>query len=53
MKAAKDRKEEFYDRARKDNILERNATRLELWEEHLKDQIVALDEALKCVEDQY
>ena len=25
-------------------------TRLELWEEHLKDPIVALDKALKCVE---
>ena len=27
--------------------------RLELWEEHLKDPIVALDKAPKCVEDQY
>ena len=53
MKAAKDRREEFYDPARKDNILGRNKTRLELWEEHLKDPIVALDIALKCVEDQY
>ena len=25
-------------------------TRLELWEEHLKDPIVALDKALKCVD---
>ena len=53
MKAAKDRREEFYDPARKDNILGRNKTRLELWEEHLKDPIVALDKAPKCVEDQY
>ena len=53
MKAAKDRKEEFYDPACKDNILGRSTTRLELWEEHLKDPIVALDKALKCVEDQY
>ena len=53
MKAAKDRKEEFYDLARQNYILERNRTRLELWEEHLKDPIVALDKALKCVEDQY
>ena len=30
----------------------RHETRLELWEEHLKD-IVALDTALKCVENQY
>ena len=53
MKAAKDRKEEFHDPARKDNILVRNTTRLELWEEQLKDPIVALDKALMCVEDQY
>ena len=52
MKAAKDRREEFYDPARKDNNLGRNTTRLELWEEHLEDSIVALDKALKCVEDQ-
>ena len=53
-KAAKDnRREEFYDPARKDNILGRNTTRLELWEEHLKDLIVALVKAQKCVEDQY
>ena len=31
MKAAKDREEEFYDPARKDNILRRKQTRLELW----------------------
>ena len=43
MKAAQDRKEEFYDPARKDNILGINTTRLEFWEEHLKDPIVALD----------
>ena len=28
MKAAKDRKEEFYEEARKDNLLGRNETRL-------------------------
>ena len=50
MKAAKDRREDSYDPERKDNILERNKTRLELWEEHLTDPIVALDKALKCVE---
>ena len=50
-KAARDRGEEFYDPERKDNSLGRNKTRLELWEEHLKDPIVALDKALKCVED--
>ena len=33
----------FCDPERKDNILGRNETRLELWEEHLKDPIVALD----------
>ena len=53
MKEAKDRTEEFYDPAREDNILGRNNTRLELWEEHLKDPIVALEKALKCVEYQY
>ena len=52
-KAAKDRREEFYDPAREDNILGRNEPRLELWEEHLKDPTVALDNALKCVEDQH
>ena len=52
MKAAKDRGDNFYDPERKDNILGRDKTRLELWEEHLKDPIVALDKALKCVEDQ-
>ena len=53
MKAAKDRKEEFYDLARKEDILGGNKTRVELWEEHLKDPIVALDKTLKCVEDQF
>ena len=49
MRAAKDREEEFNDPARKDNILGSNTTRLELWEKHLEDPIVALDKALKCV----
>ena len=53
MKAAKDRKEEFYDPAREEDISRRNKMRLELWEEHLKDPIAALDKALKCVESQY
>ena len=52
-RAAKDRKEEFYDPAREEDISKRNKTRLELWEEHLKDPIVALDKAVKCVESQY
>ena len=42
--------EEFHDSGRKDNILGRKKSRLELWEEHFKDPIVALDKALKCVE---
>ena len=50
MKAAKDAGEEYYGVTREDNILGRNRTRLALWEEHLKDPIVALDKALKCVE---
>ena len=51
MKAAKDAVEEYYDPACEDNILGRNKTRLALWEEHLKDPIAALDNALKCVEN--
>ena len=53
MKAAKDAGEEYYDPDRKNKILRRNETRLALWGEHLKDPIVALDKALKCVEVQY
>ena len=53
IKAAKDRRDEFYDSARKENILGRNQTRLELWEERLKDPIIALVNALLCVETQY
>ena len=53
MKAAKDGWYEFYDLARKDNILGRNQTRLELWEEHLKDPITAWGKALNSVENQY
>ena len=53
MKAARDSGEDFYDPERKDKILGRNKTRLELWEEHLKDPVVALEKALKCVEKQY
>ena len=53
MKAARDSGEDVYFPERKDNILGRNRTRLELWAAHLKDPIVALDKALKCVENQY
>ena len=53
MMSARDSGEDFYDPERKDNILGRNKTRLELWEEHLKDPNVALDKALKCVENRY
>ena len=34
---------DFYDQNAKDNTLGSNKTRLELWDEHLKDPIVALD----------
>ena len=51
MKAAKDTAKEFCDPARKVNILGRNQTRLELWEERLKDPIIDLDKALKCPEN--
>ena len=50
MKAAKDAGEEYFEPTREDNIRRRNETILALWEEHLKDPIVALDKALKCVE---
>ena len=53
LKAARDSGEEFYDPERKDSILGRNKTRLELLEEHLKDPLIALDKALRCVENQY
>ena len=52
MKGANDRRENFYDPARKDNILG-SQTRQELWREHLKDPTEALDKALKYVENQY
>ena len=51
MKAGKDSEEEIYESARKDNILRRKKTRLELWEECFKDPIIALDKALKCLEN--
>ena len=44
-------REKYYDPEREDNILVRNKTRLALWEEHLKDPIVALVKALKCGEN--
>ena len=50
MKSAKDMGDELYDSSHRDNILGRKRTRLKLWEEHLKDPIIALDKALKCVE---
>ena len=51
MKAAKEREKEYYDSARKDNMLGRRKTRLELWEEHLQDPIAALEKALTCLEN--
>ena len=50
MKAARGQWRGFYDPERKDNILGRGKTRLELWKEPVKDPIVALDKALKCLE---
>ena len=47
MKAPKDRREDFHDPERKDNYLGRNKTRLELWEEHFKYPIVALDKSFE------
>ena len=43
MKAAMDRGEVYHDPAREEDILGRTKPRLELWEEHLKDPITALD----------
>ena len=51
MKGAKYAGEKYYHPEREDNILGRNKTRLALGEEHLKDPTVALDKALKCVEN--
>ena len=45
MKAAKDRKEEFYDPAREEDISKRKKTRLEFWEEHLNYPKAALYKA--------
>ena len=53
MKAARHSGEDFNDPERKDNISGRNKTRLELWEEQVKDPIVALDKTLDCVENPY
>ena len=51
MQAAKDRGEVYHDLARKEDMLGRTKTRLELWDEHRKDPIIALDKALKCLEN--
>ena len=47
MMAAKDAGEEDCDPERKDNILERNKKRLQLWEEHLKDPIASLEKSVE------
>ena len=51
MKAAKGAGEEHYDPEREDNIPGTNKTRPALREEHFKDPIVALEKALRCVEN--
>ena len=54
QKGAKNAGEAYYDLTREDNKhLAKKKTRLALWEGHLKASIVALDEALKCVENSY
>ena len=45
--------EEFYDPVCEEDILGRTTTRLELWEEHLKDPLAALAKALGCLENPY
>ena len=52
MKAL-ERCEEYYDPARKEDTLGRTKTRLEWWEEHLKDPVPALAKALECLENPY
>ena len=53
MKAARDRREDYYDSERKDNILGRNTTRLEVWEEHLKRPTCGPGQSsLQCVANQ-
>ena len=47
----KDREDDFYDLERKDNILGRNKTRLELREELLTAPIVTLDKVSRDVEN--
>ena len=51
MTEAKDRKDEFYDRAHQIDIQDRTRTRLEPSEEHLKSPLAALAKALECLED--
>ena len=53
MKVAWDRGEEYYDPPRKEDILGRTKTRLDLWEEHLKDPVAALAKALACLENPF
>ena len=53
QEAQKTERKSFMIRLAKRTFSGRNKTRLELWEEHLKDPIAALDKALKCVESQY
>ena len=49
MMAARGREDEFYEPAREDNILGGNQTRLELWEEYLKDPIFALNKSFEVL----
>ena len=49
VETAWDRSEEYHDPARKEVILCRTRTRLDLWDEHLKDPIAALAKALECI----
>ena len=48
MKAARDRRDEYYDPAGQDK-----KKRLELWEEHLKDPLAALAKALESLENPF
>ena len=51
MKAAKDRERNTTTWLAERTFLGRNRTRLELRDEHLKDPIIALGKAFKCLEN--
>ena len=53
MKAARDRDDEFHDPARKNDIPGRPQTRLDLWEEHLKNPVALTKVLVDCLDADY